>query len=81
MNISLDSQFIDHLDIVYLISGDDIVSIKKLTLILKIIGHCDIKQNMTKKKRHEILIYIITSIAAHPVSLAVILVIMSVSTF
>ena len=59
---------------------------QELTLILKIIGQCDVKHILTSQIKPitpvlKILTYIITSITAHPVKLATILVIMSVSTF
>ena len=57
-----------------------------LTLILKIIGQCDVKHILMSQINTitpvlKISTYIITSIIAHPVGLAVILVIMSVLTF
>jgi hypothetical protein len=60
--------------------------VQELTLILKIIGQCDIKHTLTSPIKSitpvmKISTYIITSITARPVRLAVILVIMSVSTF
>ena len=60
--------------------------VQELTLILKIISQCDVKHIFmllikTIMAVMEILAYIITSITARPVRLAVILVIMSVSTF
>ena len=60
--------------------------VQELTLILKIVGQCDIKHTLTSPIKSitpvmKISTYIITSITARPVRLAVILVIMSVSTF
>jgi len=39
--------FIDTMDIVPLISLNDIISINKLILMLEIIGQCDVKHIMT----------------------------------
>ena len=56
--------------------------VQELTLILKIVGQCDVKHILTSLiKTITAVTYIITSISAHPVRLAAILVIMSVSTF
>ena len=59
---------------------------QELTLILKIIGQCDVKHILTSQIKTimpilKISTYIITSITARPVRLASILAIMSVSTF
>ena len=71
-------------DIFPLILLSDIVSINKLTVILKNIGKCDVKHIMTLPIKRitsvlKVLTYIITNIKAHPVGLSVIIVIMSVS--
>ena len=60
--------------------------VQELTLTLKIIGQCDVKHILTSQiitimPVLKISTYIITSIAARPVRLAVILAIMSVTTF
>jgi hypothetical protein len=60
--------------------------VQELTRIMKIIGQCDIKHVLTSLIKTttpvlKISTYIITSITACPVELAVILAIMSVSTF
>jgi len=73
-------------DIFPLILLSDIVSINKLTVILKNIGKCDVKHIMTLPIKRitsvlKVLTYIITNIKAHPIRLSVIIVIMSVSTF
>jgi hypothetical protein len=69
-----------------MISPRDIVSINELTLKLKIVGQHDIKSIKTSQMKKtttvlKVLIYIITSIIAHPTRLTDILTIMSVSTF
>ena len=47
-----DNKFISNLDIFPLISPSDIVSLNKLSLILKIIGQCDFKYLMTCHQTH-----------------------------
>ena len=74
---------IGNLGIFPLISMSDIFSIKELSLIPKNISQCDIKHFMTLPIKtitsvQKVTTYIITSIAAHLIGLAVI---MSVSTF
>jgi hypothetical protein len=74
------------LDTFPLISPSDIVSINRLTLILKTISQCDVKHIMMLQIKTimwvlEVSTYIIISIIARPIILTVILVIMSVSTF
>ena len=70
-----------------LISTTDIFIINELTLILKIIGQCDVKHIMMLPFKtitwvlKVLTYYTITSIAACPTRLTMILVIMSVSTF
>ena len=64
-----------------LISQSDIVNINELTLILKIIGQCDVKCIMTILIKIimtvlKVLTYTITSITAFSIRLAIILVIM-----
>ena len=78
--------FIGKLAIFPLISTSDIFSINELTLILNIIGQCDVKHIMTFPIKTITLVvkvstYIITSMAPHPTILTAILVVMSVSTF
>jgi hypothetical protein len=78
--------FISNLDMFPLIS-QMIFYINELTLILKIIGQCDVKHIMMLPFKtitwvlKVLTYYTITSIAACPTRLAMILVIMSVSTF
>jgi len=64
----------------------DIVSLSEMTLILKFICQCDVKFIMTLLTKTimsvlNVIIYIIICVTARPIRLAVILVIMSVSTF
>ena len=76
--------FIDNLD---LWSHRVILSVSTIwLLILKFIGQCDIKYNMMLQLKKitsvlKVLTYIITSTTAHPIGLAAIVRIMSVSTF
>ena len=65
------------LDIFTLISLSNFVNINKLILILKISGWCDVTDKTTSVLK--VLTYITTSITT--IGLAVILLIMSVSTF
>ena len=69
-----------------LISPSYIVSFNELTLKLKIIGLCDVKHIKTLPIKTnasvlKVLTYIIISITCHPMDLAAILSIMSISTF
>jgi hypothetical protein len=66
------------LDIFTLISLSNFVNINKLILILKISGWCDVTDKSTTSVL-KVLTYITTSITT--IGLAVILLIMSVSTF
>ena len=66
------------LDIFTLISLSNFVNINKLILILKISGWCDVTDKTTTSVL-KVLTYITTSITT--IGLAVILLIMSVSTF
>ena len=76
---------IGNLDIFHLILPSDILNINKLTVILKMISQSDIKCIMTLSMNTiasvlKVSTYIITSITARPIRLAVILAVMSVST-
>ena len=73
-------------------SSSDIISINRLTLILEIIGQCDVKHMMTLPIKNysdkyrptsalKVLTYIITSIPAPPLRLDAKLMIMSVLSF
>ena len=75
---------IGNLDIFHLILPSDILNINKLTVILKMISQSDIKCIMTLSMNTiasvlKVSTYIITSITARPIRLAVILAVMSVS--
>jgi hypothetical protein len=77
---------ISNFDILLWTSLNDIVGINEVTSILEIIDKCDVKYIMTVSLKTimsvlKILTYIITNIAYWPIELALILVIMSVSTF
>lgn len=65
-----------------MISPTDIVGINELSLILKIIGQCEVKHILMLQIKTIInAVHNITNITAHRIRLAAILVAMSVSTF
>ena len=71
-----------NLYILPLTSLSDIVTIKKLTLILEIIGQCEVKHILMLQIKTIInSVHNITNITTHRIRLAAILVAMSVSTF
>ena len=74
-----------YLSVIWTFSFDS-VSINEPTMTVNIIGQCDNKNITTLPTKTimlvlNVLIYIITSITAHPIRLTVILAILSVSTF